>query len=292
MTGGGGDPPRAEVSERFQRDGHVMVRAALTGPVLRRARADAEAEVARVLAAPDEGARPAEGTGWQQEDYVGVLEVHRRSPALREVVCSPVLARLAAAALGVPAVRLLYDQLFAKPPGALFTPWHQDEVYWPVDTSQVIADGGIGTVRLWLSLTPLPASVGGLRFADGSHQLGAIDVEGSVTPSGTPATVVIDGNPVPVSDHGAFEAGDATLHAGYTLHGSRGNRSAQTRCGVTVAYVPDGARVAEPASWLQEVALALHTPGTRPGGLIDGPANPVLWSDAPGWHAGRTPRPS
>jgi ectoine hydroxylase-related dioxygenase (phytanoyl-CoA dioxygenase family) len=249
-----------------------MLRGALGGAVLRQGRIAARAEIERALAEAPEAPDPL------TVDYFTAIKLHERSRALREVVCSPELARQAAAALGVERVRLLYDQLFAKPPGAIYTVWHQDQVYLPIDTSDVVEEGRVGVARSWVSLTPLPADIGGLHFIDGSHRFGPIDhTEMQVGAPGGPDTATIKGCDLSVTDYGAFEAGDATLHAGYTVHASRGNPSAHTRYSVAVVYVPDGARVAEPADEVQELAIDLHTPGRRAGDVIDTAANPILW---------------
>jgi ectoine hydroxylase-related dioxygenase (phytanoyl-CoA dioxygenase family) len=266
---GNGGPTLAEA---FQRDGHVMLRGALGGPVLRRGRTAARAEIELVLAeSPDVAGR-------RQTDYVTAIKLCERNRELRDLVCSPQLARLAATALGVERVRLLYDQLFAKPPGAVCTVWHQDQVYLPIDTSDVIEEGRVGMARSWVSLTALPAEVGGLHFVDGSHRFGPIDgTDIQVGAPGRRDTATINGRDLSITDYGAVEAGDATLHAGYTLHASRDNPSGHTRYGLAVVYVPDGARVAEPTDEMQEMAIALHTPGKRPGEVIDTAANPILW---------------
>src|SRR5690349_7691733 len=102
---------------------------------MHRARAAARAEIDRVRSGRD-------GVpGASQPDYDTSLDLCRRDPALGDVVRTPQLAALAAATLGVERVRLLYDQLFAKPPGAVLTMWHQDQVYLPIDTSEVVEPG-------------------------------------------------------------------------------------------------------------------------------------------------------
>jgi ectoine hydroxylase-related dioxygenase (phytanoyl-CoA dioxygenase family) len=249
-----------------------MLRGALGEPAVRRCRIAARAEIERARAESPEAPRQ------RPVDYFTALKLRERNPVLRDVVCAPGLARLAAAALGVERVRLLYDQLFAKPPGGIRTMWHQDQVFLPIDTSDVIEEGRVGLARSWVSLATLPAAVGGLHFVDGSHRFGAID--GTDLQIGAPGggeTATIHGCDLSITDYGAFGAGDATLHAGYTVHASRSNPTERTRYSVAVVYVPDGARVAEPVDEMQELAIALHTPGRRPGDVIDTAANPMLW---------------
>ena len=142
----------------------------------------------------------------------------------------------------------------------------------------MIEEGKVGVARSWVSLTMLPAEVGGLQFVDGSHRFGPIDgADMQIGAPGRRHTATINGCHLSITDYGAFGAGDATLHAGYTVHGSRSNPSGRTRYGLAVVYVPDGARVAEPTDEMQELAIDLHTPGRRAGDLIDTAANPVLW---------------
>jgi ectoine hydroxylase-related dioxygenase (phytanoyl-CoA dioxygenase family) len=142
----------------------------------------------------------------------------------------------------------------------------------------VIEEGRVGVARSWVSLAMLPAEVGGLHFVDGSHRFGSIDRTNlQIGAPGGGDTATIHGCDLPITDYGAFGAGDATLHAGYTLHASRSNPTGRTRYSVAVVYVPDGARVAEPVDEMQELAIALHTPGRRPGDVIDTAANPILW---------------
>jgi ectoine hydroxylase-related dioxygenase (phytanoyl-CoA dioxygenase family) len=260
------------LADAFERDGHVLCRGLLDGPALRRGRLAARAEIERAVAqSPEVLERP-------QVDYLTAIKLWERNRALRDIVCSAHLARLAAVALGVERVRLLYDQLFAKPPGAACTVWHQDQVYLPIDTSDVVEDGAPGMVRSWVTLTVLPAEVGGLHFVDGSHRYGPLDPgRVAIVPPGRGDCATVDGRDLPITDYGALDAGDVTFHAGYTLHASRPNPSGHTRYGVAAVYVPDGARVAEPVDEWQAEAIELHIPGRRAGDVIDTAANPVLW---------------
>ena len=123
-----------DLTEAVHRDGHGVLRGAVGDPIVRRAHRDARVEVERAL---HEAAEAPDAEERGPIDYHSVVNLCDRSRALRDVVFAPELARRAAETLGVQRVRLLYDQLFVKPPGAMVTMWHQDQVYWPVDTSDV-----------------------------------------------------------------------------------------------------------------------------------------------------------
>ena len=66
--------------------------------------------------------------------------------------------------MGVDGVRLYHDQALYKEPGGGFTPWHQDQTYWPLDTTH--------TITMWMPLLDIPPNVGSMRFASGSHAFG------------------------------------------------------------------------------------------------------------------------
>ena len=61
-------------------------------------------------------------------------------------------AGVAAALLGVDGVRLYHDQALFKEPGGGPTPWHQDQVYWPLATDR--------TITMWMPLVDLPDASG------------------------------------------------------------------------------------------------------------------------------------
>jgi ectoine hydroxylase-related dioxygenase (phytanoyl-CoA dioxygenase family) len=72
-----------------------------------------------------------------------------------------------------------------------------------------------------------------------------------------------------------LRAGDATFHAGATLHSAGANRSDRVREVLTVIYFAAGARVAEPANDNQRVDLEVFIPGAEPGGEAASELNPV-----------------
>ncbi|MDO9022908.1 MAG: phytanoyl-CoA dioxygenase family protein [Deltaproteobacteria bacterium] len=127
------------------------------------------------------------------------------------------------------------DVLLAKHPSHRVFPWHQDEPYWPVDTS--------GGVIAWVALDRVEPSNGGVEFALCSHRDGlgpAIDLHTGEAQQGTTAPLPsLAGYEIvcPV-----LETGDAVLFHPRTWHRSGVNRHAQTRRAWASTWLPPDAR--------------------------------------------------
>jgi ectoine hydroxylase-related dioxygenase (phytanoyl-CoA dioxygenase family) len=196
-------------AEAWAADGFCVLSGVLDAAALAEARAAAEAIIEAAFASSGMASRAA----WQArvtqlpdpavwEPRLGALE---RSPALRAA---------AAAALGVPAARCAWAHLVFKPPGeARPLPWHTDRPTWPLPE-------GVEGVAAWISLDPLQATSGGLRYAPGSHRDGA-DLVDPVVPQ--------------------VSAGDAILHHADVLHASGANRSGAWRRAWIGVFVADAA---------------------------------------------------
>lgn len=211
--------------------------------------------------------RDAEESG--EVSFMQFFNLHRRSPALREVATSPRLGFWAAQLLGVDRVRLYQDALFMKRPGDGPTRWHSDLGLAPFDTNAF--------VTVWIPLTPVPAHGGsGLCFARGSHRDFALPYHGDPGEDLTGRYELQEG--------GELRLGDATFHHGWTLHSAAElpEGAAEPRLAWTVSFVADGARLLR----LQEGAVIedeedavsfegwVHeVPG---GGVVDHPAVPLV----------------
>ncbi len=201
--------------------------------------------------------------------FLQVMNLWRHDPQVREFVFTRKFAQLAADLLGVERVRLYHDQALFKEPQGGYTPWHQDQYYWPLDTAK--------TITMWMPLMDINEEMGMLTFASGSHQHGPI---GSVEISDeSEATykryIAAHGFPIVKAD--TMRAGDATFHLGWTMHCAGANRSATlTREVMTVIYFADGARVTAPANKNQEDDLAVWLDNKKPGEVADSYLNPVL----------------
>ena len=260
-------PLTRQAIEAFQREGHVCVRNL----------ASAE-EVAAYRPLIDHATmehrydkRPLEERDTYGKAFVQSPNLWRRDSPIAGFTLARRFARVAAELMGVDGVRLYHDQALYKEPGGGYTPWHQDQTYWPLDTTH--------TITMWMPLLDIPANVGSMRFASGSHTFGNLGKEGIGDDSQAYFDDVIAQRGFDVETHGALRAGDATFHAGWTIHGAAGNPSATMRSVMTVIYFADGVRIA-PATDFQRGDLKYWLADLPAGALANGPKNPLVWSRA------------
>ena len=251
--------------EDFEANGHATVRgliaseeAAAFRPVIRRV-------VEEVSSRADRQGRI--------DDYsrlfTQVTNIWCESEEARRIVFDRRFGAAAARILGVPAVRLYHDQALFKPAGAARTPWHQDRYYWPLDSDL--------TVTMWLPLVDVSEEMGPMIFASGSHRASGLGDLSISEQTDRRLAALIGERGWRVMTSGPMRAGDATFHAGGTVHSAGPNRSATTREVLTVIYFADGIRVAEPANENQRTDLDVFLPGLRPGDLAASELNPVMY---------------
>jgi len=256
-------PPSAP--EAFARDGHVLVEALAT-------REEVEAYRPRIAAATDAYAwdkRPLEERDTYGRAFLQAAQLWRRSPDIAGFSLSPRFARVAASLLGVDGVRLYHDQALFKEAGGGHTPWHQDQVYWPLDTDR--------TVTMWMPLADVIAPVRGMTFASGTHRMGDLSGLAISDASEDSLAALVEDKALACHTYETVRAGDATFHAGWTLHSAGPNPTDRVRPVMTVIYMADGMRAVEPANEQQGFDLRLWLAPTRPGELIQGDRNPLLW---------------
>ena len=201
--------------------------------------------------------------------FLQSMNLWRLDEEVKAFVWSPRFARVAAALLGVDGVRLYHDQALFKEPGGGPTPWHQDQVYWPLDTDR--------TITMWMPLVDVPAEVGSMTFVSGSNRLGDLGSYDISDASDGAVSELLAERDLAMHTYGAVRAGDATFHAGWTLHRAGPNPTDHVREVMTVIWYADGARVVEPENDLQRLDLAMWLQGSTPGHAADGPRNPLLW---------------
>ncbi len=177
-------------------------------------------------------------------------------------------AKMAAQLAGVDAVRIYHNQVFFKEPGGGPTPWHQDHYYWPLDTDRMLT--------IWVPLVDISPEMGSLRFATGSHRYPFTDEIGITESAMEHFDRFIEAHSLPVVTS-AMKAGDATFHAGWTLHSALGNASDRMREAAAVSYFPDGVYAWKDLTPIRLNDLRICMPGVEPGGLAAGDKNPLVY---------------
>ena len=257
-------PLSPETLRGFAADGHTLVRGLATPE---------EAAAYRTVISAATRAHSTETRPLAERDTYGqaflqVPNLWRLDEDVARFVTAARFAAVAADLLGVDHVRLYHDQALYKEPGGGHTPWHQDAVYWPLDTDL--------TVTMWMPLVDVAEDMGGLSFASGSQRSRVLAEHVISDASEALFTGLLADGDFPVVQPGPMRPGDATFHAGWTLHRARPNTSETLREVMTVIYLADGVRVAEPANADQTADLATWLPGHRPGDRVSGDHNPRL----------------
>ena len=197
------------------------------------------------------------GNLWTKDDEISRFVLAKR------------FAKIAADLMGVDGVRIYHDQALFKEPGGGHTPWHQDQIYWPLDTNN--------TITMWMPLVPISEEVGSMTFASTSHKLGYINKLVISDESHKTLAQYIEGKGLETITYGAMAAGDATFHAGWTLHSAPGNPTDTMRKVMTIIYHADGTRLLEPDSNARRNDFAAWFPGLKPGDLAASSLTPLVY---------------
>lgn len=257
--------PQDRVDE-FRTRGHTRIDALATPEEI-------EAVRPGLLAAAQKGRfdhRPLEERGVYGKAFIQMFNVWTHGAAARAFVFARRFARVAADLMGVVGVRLYHDQALFKEPGGGPTPWHQDQFYWPLDTSR--------TITMWMPLVEVTPDMGPMVFASGSHALGHLGDFGIGAESERHFEALVAERGLPVSSCDRLAPGDATFHAGWTLHRASANTSDRMREVMTVIYFADGARVSALDHPNRRFDRDAWLPGCEPGGFAASELNPVLYA--------------
>jgi ectoine hydroxylase-related dioxygenase (phytanoyl-CoA dioxygenase family) len=250
----------------FAAKGHACVRGLASADEL----ATFAPAILAAAAANTHETRPLEERDTYGKAFLQMFNLWRVDPVVQAFVHARRFARVAAALLEVDGVRLYHDQALVKEPGGGITPWHQDQTYWPLDTDR--------TITMWMPLADVPAEVGTMTFANGTHRLGHLGASGISDETQEGFERLIAERGFELETHGPLRAGDATFHTGWTLHSAPANPTPNPRPVMTVIYYADGARVSEPSSPMEEFDLKVWLKPCRPGDLAAGARNPLLVS--------------
>jgi ectoine hydroxylase-related dioxygenase (phytanoyl-CoA dioxygenase family) len=249
----------------FRRDGHCVVRGLATHAEVAAYRPLIEDAVKRL----SRETRPIEERDTYGKAFLQVTNIWRKDDAVARFVLARRFAKVAAELLGVDGVRLYHDQALFKEAGGGPTPFHQDQFYWPFDRDL--------TITMWMPLVPITAEIGSMTFASGSQKLGYLGQFEISDKSDEVFRTLIEERGIPLETHGALEPGDATFHAGWSLHGAPANPTGNLRSVMTVIYFADGLRAVEPDHPFREYDLRKWLPGVEPGDLARSEINPLLY---------------
>jgi ectoine hydroxylase-related dioxygenase (phytanoyl-CoA dioxygenase family) len=205
--------------------------------------------------------------------FIQMFNLWTHDEEARAFVFARRFAGVAAALMGVEAVRLYHDQALFKEPGGGATPWHQDQFYWPLDTEH--------TITMWMPLVPVTPEMGPMEFASGSHHLGSLGDFAIGDESQQAFDAEVERRGLTVRGYGRFSPGDASFHAGWTLHRAPVNRSTRMREVMTVIYFADGTRVGALDHPSRRFDRDVWLPGCEPGEPAASRLNPVLYRRDP-----------
>src|SRR5919197_4117450 len=152
-------PASADRVARYRRDGHLLLRQVASPDEIRAYRPFIVDAALRY----NTQTRPVDERDTYGKAFLQIINLWQREAAVRRFVLARRFAKLAADLMGVDGVRILHDQALFKEPGGGFTPWHQDQIYWPLDAEN--------TIPMWMPLVDIPADVGSMTFVTGSHRL-------------------------------------------------------------------------------------------------------------------------
>jgi ectoine hydroxylase-related dioxygenase (phytanoyl-CoA dioxygenase family) len=81
---------------------------------------------------------------------------------------------------------------------------------------------------------------------------------------------------MPVSGSDAMNAGDATFHAGWTLHNAPANNTNTMREVMTIIYYADKTTILQPDNTFREADLKTWLGGRQPGEEAESEMNPLV----------------
>lgn len=250
----------------FQHDGHVLLRGVCS--------AEEIAAFQPVIADATMRLNTQHLTLEQRTTYgkafLQVTNIWEQDEAVKRFVFARRFAQIAARLMGIDGARLYHDQALFKEGSGGFTPWHQDQHYWPLETDQ--------TVTMWMPLIDVTPDMGPMTFVSESYRQGYIAPMDISDESEHYFDQLARERGWHTSEPLFMAAGDATFHYGWTLHRAAPNTTGKVREVMTIIYFPDGTRVSK-INMANQADLKRWLPGLNEGDLAEGPLSPVLYSE-------------
>lgn len=248
----------------YKQNGYVKLKEVFSPALL----AAYGAQIARVVQERNTQHLPLTERGTYAKAFLQITNLWEHDAKVKEFVMAKRLGQIAAQLMQVRGVRLYHDQALFKEPGGGFTPWHADQYYWPMSNDN--------TVTAWIPLQPVPLAMGPLAFCIGSQQLLAHRDVAISDESEQKISRSLKDYP---KDETVYDLGEVSFHAGWTFHRAGPNNTDAMRGVMTVIYMADGMKVAQPKNQAQQNDWARWLPGAQLGEVIDTPLNPLIWSE-------------
>ena len=247
----------------YKENGYVRLSHVFSSPLLEHYRREIGKRVQELSADQP----PMEKRTTYGKAFLQVMNLWRESDEVRQFVFSKRLAGIAADLMECRGVRLYHDQALYKEAGGGITPWHADQYYWPAASEKM--------VTAWVPLQKTPHEMGPLAFCEKSHrfQLGRdleISDESEMTLKQALQSFHLAEEP--------FDLGDVSFHSGWTFHRAGANSTSAPREVMTVIYMDEEMRLAQPKNKNQIADWERWCPGVAVGEVIASPINPVLYS--------------
>lgn len=185
-------------------------------------------------------------------------------PGFTKFACNDEILDMVAQLIGED-IALWNSSFFAKPARVgSTTPWHQDGEYWPMRP--------LATCTVWIAVDDSTTANGCLRVIRGSHKDKRVrkhvtnDAPGLALHEELPASEVNQEEAVDLT----LEAGQISLHDVFLIHGSEPNRSADSRRGMTLRFMPTSSHYDRDIELEQNRKLGLDAGLRRPLYLMRG----------------------
>ena len=198
----------------------------------------------------------------QYVDYCPAILPH--DPSFVRFACNDDILDMVAQIIGDD-IALWNSSFFAKPARVgSTTPWHQDGEYWPMRP--------LATCTVWIAVDDSTTENGCLRVIRGSHREKRVrkhvtnDAPGLALNEELPASEVDQNEAVDL----VLEAGQISLHDVFLVHGSEPNRSAHSRRGMTLRFMPTTSHYDREIEHEQNSKLGLDRDLRRPVFLMRG----------------------
>ena len=227
---------------RMERDGYLYLRGVLPSELVDRAR-HAIVEVARdggwVRADAPPGDPIAEPDGFAVEPEPAYMDVYReifRLQELHRLTHHPSLRDVIERLVGEPVIRhpRIIGRFMFPNQEQFATPAHQDFV--PIQGTYV-------TYTAWIPLSDIPAEMGGLEIASGTHTQGVYDIEIATGAGGMRIIDPLEGRWVNSPVH----RGDVLLFHSMTVHRGMPTFGERLRMSVDTRFQPMSEPVAAPS---------------------------------------------